>query len=233
MAFTKFQYETTISAVEMNDNFYHVAQGDLLPRGGDNLDTTSGAYDLGEDGNRWANIYGNTLQLYNDFQYTDNLLSETTLSGTSATINVSINLEPNTWYTIVLDLQGYETSTAMLYFNDDKTSVYGEQSFILSHASNTATASSIRNSAISGIEVGQFGYGMSYTSYSKAIITLYTGDLKLLYLERVSSMSITKKYVHEGHMSGAVWNDSNTITSILLEGGFDPGTNVQIWSIIE
>lgn len=61
MAFTILTNGTTISASVLNDNFYHIGQGDLLPRGGVSLTAETGQHDLGSSGNKWRSIYVNEL----------------------------------------------------------------------------------------------------------------------------------------------------------------------------
>ena len=61
MAFTILTNGTTISASVLNDNFYHIGQGDLLPRGGVSLTAETGQHDLGSSGNKWRSIYINEL----------------------------------------------------------------------------------------------------------------------------------------------------------------------------
>lgn len=51
----------TADADELMTNFYHVAQGDVLPRASNSFVSTSGAYDLGSSAYRWNKIYVNEL----------------------------------------------------------------------------------------------------------------------------------------------------------------------------
>lgn len=61
MSFTIITNSTTISATELNNNFYHIGQGDLLPMGSVSLTAESGQHDLGSNGNRWRTIYVNEI----------------------------------------------------------------------------------------------------------------------------------------------------------------------------
>lgn len=61
MSFTIITNSTTISATELNNNFYHIGQGDLLPMGGVSLTAETGQHDLGSSGNKWRSIYVNEI----------------------------------------------------------------------------------------------------------------------------------------------------------------------------
>lgn len=52
---------TTADADEVMNNFYHVAQGDVLPRGGSTFAATSGTYDLGSTSYMWRRLYANEI----------------------------------------------------------------------------------------------------------------------------------------------------------------------------
>lgn len=62
MSFTIITNSTTISATELNNNFYHIGQGDLLPMGGVSLTAETSQHDLGSSGNRWRSIYVNEIE---------------------------------------------------------------------------------------------------------------------------------------------------------------------------
>jgi hypothetical protein len=51
----------TADADELMSDFYHVAQGDLLPRGGTTFTPTTGVYDLGSSAYRWNRMYVNEI----------------------------------------------------------------------------------------------------------------------------------------------------------------------------
>lgn len=51
----------TADADELMTDFYHVAQGDLLPRVSGSFVATSGAYDLGSSAYRWNKLYVNEI----------------------------------------------------------------------------------------------------------------------------------------------------------------------------
>lgn len=57
MPFTTFAFNTTISSSEMNDNFFHIAQGHFLPMAGTNLSVTATEPDLGSQSYRWRTMH--------------------------------------------------------------------------------------------------------------------------------------------------------------------------------
>lgn len=61
MSFAIITNSTTISATELNNNFYHIGQGDLLPMGGVSLTAETGQHNLGSSGNQWRSIYVNEI----------------------------------------------------------------------------------------------------------------------------------------------------------------------------
>ena len=65
MSFNILANSYTAWANQINDNFYHIAQGDRIPRGGNSLTATDAAYDLGSSTGAWNNLFCNTLNINN------------------------------------------------------------------------------------------------------------------------------------------------------------------------
>ncbi|MDY6888129.1 MAG: hypothetical protein SVV88_10915, partial [Pseudomonadota bacterium] len=61
MSLTTFVSSTLTDAIEINDNFKHVGQGNLLPMGGSGLDNTTSVYDLGSSTYKWNNLFVNNI----------------------------------------------------------------------------------------------------------------------------------------------------------------------------
>jgi len=60
MAWTTFVNSTTADADEVNDNFYHIRQGNLLPMGNASMEYTTSAYDLGSSTYTWDTLHVDT-----------------------------------------------------------------------------------------------------------------------------------------------------------------------------
>lgn len=61
MAFRIFYNSTTADSQDMNDNFYHIAQGSIMPRTGQSLTSTDSAYDIGSSSYKWDSAYIDTI----------------------------------------------------------------------------------------------------------------------------------------------------------------------------
>ena len=77
MPWTTFVNSTTADASEVNDNFYHTRQGDLLPMGNASMQYTSGGYDLGSSAYTWANAHIGT-GIFDNLQMKEHIYMITT-----------------------------------------------------------------------------------------------------------------------------------------------------------
>ena len=61
MSFHILYESTTADATDVNDNFYHIAQGSRLPMDGVAMGYTDNALDLGSSSVRWNNLICNNI----------------------------------------------------------------------------------------------------------------------------------------------------------------------------
>ncbi|MFA5423699.1 MAG: hypothetical protein WC374_07550 [Phycisphaerae bacterium] len=127
--FTAFQFETTISAIDMNNNFEYVGSGNWLPHGGPNLDNTNGIYDLGAQNERWKDVYCNDLHVTGrNSSNCWNVMSEITLSTSATSIEFQLSSEYEN-FTLIFDAVMYANATlgnmGYITFNNDSSASYG------------------------------------------------------------------------------------------------------------
>jgi len=65
MTYRKLIDSTTADAADMNDNFYHIGKGSILPMAGDYLRYTDSSCDLGSSTYKWNNVFVNNLDAVN------------------------------------------------------------------------------------------------------------------------------------------------------------------------
>jgi len=119
---------------EMNYNFYHVAQGSVLPRGGTSLVPTDSVYNVGSSTYPWDSVYVNSVHCNSITSYTGtNLLwtklteiyfstGNATTTGIRASIS-GLNGDNYCELQIIARLNADTTQTAMrMYFNGDSDS---------------------------------------------------------------------------------------------------------------
>ena len=107
MAFTILENGVTISATVLNDNFYWIGQGDLLPMGGTTLTPETGQHNLGSSANKWRSVY------VNEIAGTVTVSGPSTFNGT-VTFNTTTSLSSGFlgYYPVLIAHEQQPTSTA-------------------------------------------------------------------------------------------------------------------------
>ena len=229
MAYTLLEKGHTVSATDFDNNFKHVGQGDLLPRGGTLLETTDGAYDLGSDSYKWNNVHVQNLEIQSggEVQHCMNLIAETTLTATASSIEFTgLNGETDEIYEIICNIKGYATGTMWMYLNSDsQANNYGFQQY---YAYGISIGVS-RNLSVTAVRIGFVGYDTTTSLYNKNKMIIYANNSIKLFLGEINN-NIGDTYIYSCQKWASVWNNSGTLTSMKFTGSFDPDTNVQIWS---
>jgi len=222
MAYTLLEKWHTGSAVDMNNNFQHVGAGSMLPLGGNSLEATTGAYDLGSDSIRWNNAYINTVNLGSGtVNRCMNMIAEVTLTATASSIEFTgLNGEEDVIYEIIANTTLYTNSNVNLYFNNDSaTANYGRQ-YILGQS---IAVSAARETS------GKSWYLGSQLKYNKSNVIIYANNNIKLGLDSgcwgVSLTAVT--YIIK---TGYIWNNPATLTSMKFTGYFNPGTHIELWA---
>ncbi|MCP4648900.1 MAG: hypothetical protein GY853_02300 [PVC group bacterium] len=229
MSFTAFSYETTIAASEMNDNFIHVAQGNLFPRGGSVLEETNGVYDLGSDSYRWLNTKFNNVHLSGDLDDCWNLIADVILSATASSVEITeLNGDVDEIYWIIAKLISNSTGTDYLYLNinNDSSNNYGFQYLIADGASIGAARNETQSAIIltGGGSYGSYGFNETYV-YAKS------NNERLFLINMFREGGET--YIEQLRNYGYIWNNtSDTLTSMQFTVGdyMATNTNIQIWT---
>jgi hypothetical protein len=244
MSFTIFEQSTTAYANEVNDNFYHVAQGHLLPRGGDSLTSTNAVYDLGTTTAIWNNLFCNTLHINDSVTSGGNiwqLLNTVNLTTTESTIDlVPAGFSGDNYQEIKILVNCYLTGGGISIFYGDSlgtTNYFGWQGFGRWNFASGLTTVAMRYTSLTGIYIGGTELTIT-TKYVFAEINLNTKtgiqrNLISSYLAYVNSTTIISAYDVAG-----TWEGTATITAIYLNrlaaGGttgvyFQPGSRFELW----
>lgn len=230
-----FVNSTTADASDVNDVFYHIAQGTRLPMGGNDLDYTTGVYDLGSSTYRWNDLYCEDINISGSLTTSDkniySLIAETTLTSATSRIEFTgLNGDSCGEY-IILCRSISDTATSAgisyLHFNGDSATNYGYQRI----AAISTTVSAARNTSYSGIQV--VGTALGKIDYS--IIKVYTNSgYERTVLQDILQRGSSTTIGVFGSWSW-IWNNtSDTITSMQFENSngdaiFSTGTTIQIW----
>jgi len=171
MAWTTLVNSTTIDAPSVNNNFYHVALGSILPLGGSGMEATTGVYDIGSSTYRWNNIYATNVNLSGSMTVSGNVtVNNLTVSGT---LTVSGNqfwrvlaIAEITSATDTIEFTGLSNGQYMFYAYSYKTITVSNDCFM---TFNGDTGSSYTYYEINGIWNAGIGgyltYGLSNAQY--------------------------------------------------------------------
>jgi len=238
--YTVFLENTTVTASEMNANFYHCVQGNWIPMGGVSLGYTSNVYDLGSNSYKFNSVHCQNINLSGDVGAITSVFNQVS----SFSVN-SVN-----------------TQTARIVFsglNGDTSYVYYIVARIIS---NTNTAGGDIGIAFNGDSAASYNVQMQYhsttdvaTYTTESIATLArewalatTGSQSILiqshiytrlstqriFLSRFSGHSQNKYVDYAGTLCGKWSNVADTITSFVFfrNNGkdFATGTSIQIFT---
>jgi hypothetical protein len=234
--FTVFHNSTTAYANQVMGNFYHIFDGDRLPRGGENFEPTTAVYDIGSSTYSWYNIYctnidANTVTSENG----QSLRKITSISPTPSASSYEITGLPESRITYILFSLFTPFSSGIFHVNLNviingvSSSSYGYQSLLATSTvyslyRNTTTSIILFHTITANapsINVSGSGIMKIYkTSGENPIITVNTFGYTDYF-----------KYLQRG-----TWtlNDSSTITSLKFisdYSNFATGSSIEVWGM--
>ncbi|MCP4651430.1 MAG: hypothetical protein GY853_15295 [PVC group bacterium] len=237
MTYKVLQNNVTSSAIEANDNFYHIGQGSRLPMGGNSLTSTDAVYDLGSSTMTWNNLYCDNLYISDSIASTNKslwvLLSETLATATTASIEITgLNGDDNSQYMFVVKLVGNNLTSSchcLMQINGDSATNYGYQWI---QAEGAATGAERGTLDFFILTYGtQDTDGSQVVGLSRNLLYTKSGNERLLLTENASGGQ--GSYLTGLNLRGSIWdNTSDTITSLKFianSSDFGTGTNIQIW----
>lgn len=235
MAFTIFQHSTTANATEINANFYHVAQGDRLPRSGGSLTAADSTYNVGSSSYIWDEIY--CIQPYvSNWSVTAEYYLSVEITATTASIEI-IGLNDNLYKHHIIDMIIFPklatASTQYMVINSDSSASYCYIRY------NTGNPAAVNATSQSYIYLGDGLSAGTTTSYHRTTININSKDssYKIINAESTWCVSeataITSTSVFDRYLIGAAYQVASTMTSIkfysLLSSVYDIGTKINIW----
>lgn len=217
-----------IYANEVNENFKVVGAEDLMPRGGNTMVFTNGAYDIGSSGNKFSTIHVNNVNFTGEVKQTWVLVTSTVLGNTATSIDVS-DLSGFTsdsyWmldYNMSLNL--YTTGSFKVFFNQDSTNSYYWQ-----------------NSRANSPDVGYSQSGISFAERAATGEEHFIGFNGFLWCAVGSYRTILGSGRHtyatgttsQQQICGQWLNTGTAISSINFRpnsgGSFNPGSKINVY----
>lgn len=239
MSFTVFQENTTISASEMNNNFYWCGQGNWLPMGGNSLANTNGLYDIGSDTYKWNNVYLNNANLTGSIQKSFSLLTSfevNSINTQTSRIEFSgLNGDDDKIYYIltkVCSVTNTTDSTIGFNINGDSSTNYTR---IFTEFDTVAVTRnfSLNNVTISVGFENNLATAGTHNMFAETFLYGYSNTEKVALSNGIENF--LNMYVSKGTRIASVYNNAtDTITSLVfyrLGGGiFKTGSSIQIFS---
>lgn len=230
MTFRIFRNSTTADASDSNDNFYHVAQGSVLPMQGTSLGNTTGAVDLGSSTYNWETGYFNSIPslLLESNGITFDHLATNTLENTTTSITFDgLNSDNDVEYFLHFYIIN-RTSTAnqVNLCVNTTTNVFSGISVFCSIGvlGSTSTTFIYEQGVVTDTALFTWGYinVFSLSDYAKAItVNGFTDGYE---------KSVGRPFFNtKGLGAGGV----QTVTSLILNcaaGSLEPGTSISLYS---
>lgn len=222
MPFNIIQNSTSTDQVAANENFYHIAQGSVLPMAGAILNNTNSTLDIGNSTYRWKTLFCNAIKAQTiTSSYLWELSSYTEL--TSAANSFSI--------------VGFLTSTCQHYKIIGKLIGITSPSTINIFLSNISSTASLINKSAIGVFWGgatsaasEFGgsvYSLIFTSNQTNSSICFEQDMN-----HQSSTTIINEIRNESFSDIVVactYYMTLTITGLYFQGGFGVGSKLWIY----
>jgi hypothetical protein len=209
MPFKKFELDQTISAEDINNNFYELYRGTILPRSGLELLPTSLYCDIGSIDNNFNVLYvadivssftSNLYRLLSSYSGIDNNITFSELNG-----------DKQKEYLIYFSSEAIgESTTISIILNNDTSTNYGYQK-----TSQFNSSSYSNTSGSNFIIYKQVNYAIGVNIKGLAKINILNSKIGK---ERIISIQESGLY-QTGTTIKGIWNNStDTLTSISING---------------
>lgn len=226
--FTVFHNSTTAYADEVMDNFYHIFDGDRLPRSGDALAPTNNVYDIGSSTYKWnqlhcGNIDVNSISSANKTIW--KYLYSVIVSAPAQSIEITgLNGDNERDYLLEFHLVDNTTTSISLIFNGDSAASYGVQCTGSLLERNSGTSISFcrasRNDTSTSIYCSTWATLKAPTGYPKSLHKIEMNSARASNINRIYSES-------------CVWTGTATLTSMKFiasgTNGINAGTVVTVF----
>jgi hypothetical protein len=238
MAFHVLINSTTADASDVNENFYHIRQGSVLPVGGSSLSYTNSVYDLGSSSYKWKDFYANNI-------YTDDIyVSGAGNNGSLFRKIYSEILSATSTRIEITGLNGDNDNEYMLFIKHvwaSATNIYsGAALFLNGNSAGTCnlrvwrsltTASISFNTADNNFKIGTFiNYGAAQSTCCMGHWLIYgqSGNIKMIMGELAGGFANAAITGTEESQAG-VYNGTETLTSMVLIGTYDAGSQITLF----
>lgn len=208
---------------DANDNFLFVAQGSIYPRTGDDLETTTGAYDIGSTTKRFNDVFvSGQLNYSGTSTYSGSWqeMARYTFSVNTASISIDVNSDNDKNYRIIHMIRGNTVTsiTPSVFFNGLSSGADGVDGVGIYDSFQSPPNDKSLADDSDWIYLGEW-YAWSDTSYNPIdILDIYCfGSVKhytLVGNSGISKMTSTSVYTHKFN-TGRIF--VNTLTNIKIE----------------
>jgi hypothetical protein len=213
--YTVFHNSTTADASEVMGNFYHIFDGDRLPRGGDNFEPTTGVYDIGSSTYRWNQLFCENLIFYSISSTNKTvwrLIHSETLSAPATSIEITgLNSNNDKDYLLEFHLIDNTTASISLIFNGDSAASYG---FLYFGGTAGAATFTGRDTGTSIPLCRATRNDTSTSIYASTWARIKRADGYPLTMRKVEINSFRDTSIYRMYSEACVWNQTATLTSM-------------------
>jgi hypothetical protein len=229
--YTVFHNSTTADASEVMGNFYHIFDGDRLPRGGDNFEPTTGVYDIGSSTYKWNQLHCvnlNINSISSDNKTIWRLIYSAELSAAATSIEITgLNGDNDRDYMLEFHLVDNTTTSVNMIFNGDSAASYGVQ-YNGGTAGAATTAARDTGTSIALCRLSRNDTSTSIYCSTWMNIKGISGYPKAMHKVEANSFRATN--IYRIFVESWVWTGTGTITSIKFiaseNNGLGVGTKV-------
>lgn len=209
MAFTIFQKDYYIDASEMSDNFFHIAQGDLLPRGGTSLTPTTGVNDLGSEDYYWRELFVNSAT--GDIGCIRSLTDVEVTAGTVRVEITGLNGDDYEEFVIMHNMlwDYWDTKSSITLHPNGESGASHIYKFVENRNGVTIIW---HTTTADGLRLCYFNY-LGTSSFGKTVLKTKTGEERLLHGTHGSGAALPQ---HSQEIFSVWSNTSSTITSLVF-----------------
>lgn len=223
--FRVLKNSTTADAADINDNFYHVFEGSILPMSGNYLRHTDSSCNIGSSTYKWNNayidnIYANNIICSGSISSTNiwSLISEfsvnATYTSTSRIEFTSLDGYDNYMIDCVFNISLYATaSSIVMVINNDSSTTHHYNGIVLSSTYTTAITSDTESFPI----VIAYGSGTQQAYFSKICVNQTSSKIDAMWDTISPAHTVYSMFLGAGYQ---------TATTAISSFAFYPQTNV-------
>lgn len=224
---------TTADAADMNDNFYHIGQGSIMPMAGNYLYSTDSSCDLGSATYKWNNGFIDNIDCAT-MNYTTMTATkswgllynlDSSVNTLTSRMEFDVSTKEYSEFEIYCSFVLVPTTYSTMYLNGDSSASY-YLSCIYFQSVSSVTSISTHASVTSGIKIREVNLVAARNTLEKYNIFAKVGQRRTVSFEKSNSNNSTEIRFSAGFYSWS--NTSSTITTIVINN-LQSTTNIRIY----